>query len=841
MLKGRVRSASLPNGFSLYAMRKPEAEAVTVQVWVATGSVNEGDKLGCGLSHFLEHMLFQGTKKYPGLGVADAVHKLGGDMNAYTSHNCTVYYISLPCKSCAKAIDILADMVMNPTLPEARFKLEKGVILRERDMNLDRPERVLSEQLWREMFLQHPVRHPIIGYREKIEQVDRDMAAAYHALRYSPSRSFMVVVGDVDEEEALKLGSDAFAAWPMGRIDEPVLPVEPPQCCPRHWEGHFKDPLARVSSGWRIPSASHEDVPALDMLSCILGGGPSSRLHKELKTRRELALGVSAYSYATNFDGAAGFSATCPPEKLKELVAGALGVFREVREGGVTREELTRNVSQQSAEYLRGLRANAGVARIIGGSVLTFGSPDFGDKYIQDIAKLTIDDISKVAAKYFDESALTLVELAPEGFKGQAVAAVKAPKAKGPALKTAPGGQRMIHHFDKSLPLVEFCVVLPGGLIWEPSALSGSSKLLSACIPCGTKKLSEDRLADLLDDEAADFSVLSGGNTLSLRLNCRKDRLDKALDAVASLLASPAIPEREFERERRNLLDSIASRKSSPQGLAEDVFSTVLYGGHPYAHPSGGDEDAIKSLEAAAVRRFHLERCLVPRKAVFAFAGDIERNDAFERIERMIARCKWNAGLVPELPCEPRFPSKARRVERRLDKQQAVLMTGVPACANDHPDRDALDILCTASNSQSSKLFKAVREDKGLAYYTGLMFSAGIHRGHLAYYAGTDPKTVAKVESLIEKERRRIVRHGMDKDEFSAARECVLFDLAEEMQNTGRLIFSSALAEFYGLGFMSPWTRSAMIAKLKMSDVNGVAAKYLSCEAGVTALVSPSV
>ena len=841
MLKGRIRSASLPNGFRMYSMRKAQAEAVTVQIWVSTGSVNEGEHLGCGLSHFLEHMLFQGTKKYPGLGVADTVHSLGGDMNAYTSHSCTVYYISLPSKSFPKAVDILSEMVMRPTLPKARFKLEKGVILRERDMNLDRPERVLSEQLWREMFLQHPVRHPIIGYREKIEQVDRELAAEYHALRYSPARSFMVVVGDVDEEEAIKLGSDTFASWPMGRIDEPVLPVESAQCCRRSWSGHFHDPLARVTSGWRIPSASHNDIPALDILSCILGGGTSSRLHKKLKTELELAINISAYSYATNFEGAAGFTAICPPEKLRKLVEGSLEVFREVSENGVTEPELKRNVAQQEAEYLRGLRSNSGVARLIGGSVLTFGSPEFADKYIQDLTKLSLKDIAAVSSKYFGDSAMTITELLPDTFKEDASSIASSDlKPNTPILKTAPAGQRMIHFEDKSLPLVEFCVVLPGGSIWEPSSSSGASRLLASCIPCGTDKISETDLADLLDDEAADFSVISGNNTLSFRLNCRKEMLDKTLDVIASLLANPAIPEQQFERERRNLLDAIASRKTSPQGLAEDKFSKALYGSHPYSSPAGGSEESIKALTADAVRRFHLENCLVPSKAVFAFAGDISQEEAFGRIEKMISACKWSSS-TPCLPEEPKFPAKTIKIETRLDKQQAVLMLGLPACANNHPDRDALDLLSVASNSQASNLFKTVREDKGLAYYTGMVFSSGIHHGHIAYYAGTDPKTASTVETLIEKERQRIIKKGLEKKEFEAAKECMLFDLAEEMQNTGRLIFSSALAEFYGIGFDSPWIRSKEVSKLTLKKVNEIAAKYLSSKCKVISLVSPSV
>jgi len=840
MLSGRVRSSSLENGFKCHVMRKTGAPAVTVQAWVGSGSAHEGPSLGCGLSHFLEHMLFQGTASYPGQAAAEAVHKLGGDMNAYTSHNCTVFYISLPAKELSAALDILSDMLAKPLLPKERFKLEKGVILRERDMNLDRPERIVSEKLWQTLFLSHPVRHPIIGYREKIESVDRDMAAAYHALRYSPARSFLVVVGDVDEEEAAKLAAEKFSKWPMGRLDEPSLPHEPLQSCKRELCESFPDPLSRISTGWRIPDASHPDIPALDMFCSILGGGQSSRLYKTLKTGTELAINVAAYNYSSSFEGAAGFAATCAPEKAAKLLAESLAVVERLRSEGATEAELRRNVNQQSADYLRGLRSNSGVARIIGGSVLCYGSPDFADKYILDIESLSKDDVDRVGRLYFDDAKLCVAQLVPE--KGKAAPQPQRQKKQDsgePSLKTAPGGQRIVHFEDGSLPLVDFCMILPGGLIAEPEGLAGSSKTLASLLPCGAGNLSEDALAELFDDEAADFSVISGNNTLCLRLNCRKANLDKLMAAVASVIAEPQLPEKQFERERRNFLDMLKSRKATPQSVAEDRLCETLYGAHPYSRPAGVDEESLRRLDVEAVRSFLTKSCMAPERAVVAFGGDISKHEAFERAQSLIDACKWSRAKERRRLQRPEFPTVPSRIAVKLDKQQAVVMIGMPCCDNLDPDRHALDLLHTASNSQSSKLFKSVREDQGLAYYTGMVLSSGIHEGYLAYYAGAAPENAAKVEALLAKERARLASKGLSLQEFDDAKACVLHDLSEEMQNPGRLLFNSALSEFYSLGFRSPWTRHEEISSLKFKDVNEAVSRRLSAKAQIAVLVSP--
>ena len=142
-ISGKVRPALFDNGLRAYVIPKNEAPTVTVQAWVATGSIHEDEFLGCGLSHFLEHMLFQGTEKFPGSAIADTVTHLGGYLNAYTSKTHTVYYINLPAAYAAKGIEMVDDMLRNPLFPEEKFLSEKDVILRECAMYQDSPDSVL--------------------------------------------------------------------------------------------------------------------------------------------------------------------------------------------------------------------------------------------------------------------------------------------------------------------------------------------------------------------------------------------------------------------------------------------------------------------------------------------------------------------------------------------------------------------------------------------------------------------------------------------------------------------------------------------------------------------------
>ena len=197
-----VVSRTLENGVRIFVFPQP-GTAVEVECFIRTGSIHEGARLGCGLSHFLEHMLFQGCRNYPGTAAADAIDRLGGSMNAYTSYDHTAYHANLAGRHLPEAVRILARMVRFPEFPEARFNEERQVILREEEMGRDNPERQLYTRLNAAVYQEHPLRHPVIGCRELIAEVTRDVMAEYYEMRYTPDRCFWVVVGDAEDRKSV--------------------------------------------------------------------------------------------------------------------------------------------------------------------------------------------------------------------------------------------------------------------------------------------------------------------------------------------------------------------------------------------------------------------------------------------------------------------------------------------------------------------------------------------------------------------------------------------------------------------------------------------------------------
>ena len=197
----RTLCRTLDNGLKIFVYPRPGSGTVFCQAVVRTGSIHEGENLGCGLSHFLEHMVFSGTETHPGhTAIADRVSQLGGVLNASTFYDRTQYYIETPAGAETEAVEMLYGMVARPLFPAERFENEKGAILRECSMYRDSPGSVLFERLMQESFSCYPARVPVIGYESKIRTVDREMMTAYWARRYSPCRTAFVIAGDTDAE-----------------------------------------------------------------------------------------------------------------------------------------------------------------------------------------------------------------------------------------------------------------------------------------------------------------------------------------------------------------------------------------------------------------------------------------------------------------------------------------------------------------------------------------------------------------------------------------------------------------------------------------------------------------
>jgi zinc protease len=278
----RTIMTELDNGVRLCYFHR-RGSSVEFQFHILTGSIHEGEYLGCGLSHFLEHMAFQGCAGFPERSVCDIVNQFGGDVNAYTSYDRTCYTMQLPREYWQKGIDMLSAMVRFPECPDARFEAEKQVILRECERGNDDPGQKLFKQFFKTMFISNPMRYPIIGFPEMISQVSREMMMEYHQRRYTPERCVIVVAGELSAAELFEKVDAVLGNWRRTSLAEPVLPDDQVPVSVRKSEVIFQDSAERIFWGVRGPWFGSVETPAVDLLFSVLGTGDNSILNRSFQ------------------------------------------------------------------------------------------------------------------------------------------------------------------------------------------------------------------------------------------------------------------------------------------------------------------------------------------------------------------------------------------------------------------------------------------------------------------------------------------------------------------------------------------------------------------------------
>src|SRR6266545_6839896 len=469
----------LPNGLTIIVQEDRSAPVASVQALCGTGSIDEDAHLGAGLSHILEHMLFKGTKTRSTNQIAQKIQDVGGYINAYTSFDRTVFWIDVPKDGVATALDILADAMINSTLPPEEYQKEQEVIRREFAMGMDDPDRVTGLLLFATAYQQHPYRFPVIGEIEIYNQLTQEQVMQYYKTRYVPNNLTFIVVGDVDAQKVRQQLIELFKPHPEKSLKPVFIPAEPPQLGRREVHQEFPTELTHLSLAWHIPEVTNPDVPALDLLSTILGDGRSSRLYRRVREEAGLAFSISAFSYTPGDPGLFGIDATVDPKKREAAEQLVLQILDEVKQSGVTADELEKAKKISLSHHLDALTTMRGQASDIGSNWLLTRNLNFSRDYLDAVQKVTLDDIRRVAGKYLVDANLTVVSLNPKGSL--------AAKAEGPKVAAAgeiqkfelSNGLRVLVRADRRLPLVAMGAAFRSGLLAETAQTNGITRLMA--------------------------------------------------------------------------------------------------------------------------------------------------------------------------------------------------------------------------------------------------------------------------------------------------------------------------------------------------------------------------
>ncbi|HEU0275403.1 MAG TPA: pitrilysin family protein [Candidatus Udaeobacter sp.] len=827
----------LSNGLTLIVQEDHSAPVASVQAWCATGSIDEDQHLGAGLSHILEHMLFKGTKTRGSNEIAQKIQDVGGYINAYTSFDRTVFWIDVPKDGVTTALDILADAMMNSTLPPEEYQKEQEVIRREFAMGMDDPDRVAGLLLFSTAYQVHPYRFPVIGELEIYNQLTQEQVMQYYKTRYVPNNLTFIVVGDVEAEKVRQQLVALFKPYPEKSLQPVFIPEEPLQLGRREVHQEFATELSHLSLAWHIPAVTNPDVPALDLLSMILGEGRSSRLYRRVREEAGLAFRISAFSYTPGDPGLFGIDATVDPKKREAAEQMALHIVDEVKQTGVTADELAKAKKIMLAHHLGALTTMRGQASDIGSNWLLTRDLNFSRHYLDSVQKVTLSDIKRVAAQYLAESNLTVISLNP---KGSLTSKTESPKiaAAGEIQKfELSNGLRLLVREDPRLPLVAMGAVFRGGLLTENSQDNGITHLMAKLLLKGTKTRSAEQIANEIEGVGGSISSESGNNSFGVSVDVMKPDLKLGIDLLSDVLLNATMPEKAVAREKEIQIAAIQQEEEQLTTVARNILRQALFPQHPYALRANGSVESVQHITQKDLAEFR-DHYVVAKNGVIYVFGDVKAAEAKQLIEQTLGKMK--PGALALTDAKPSTPlSKSETVESRKDKAQGVIMVGFRGASLSSPDRYTLELIDEASSDLGSRFFVRIRGQMGLAYYVGASQMQGLVPGLFAFYLGTDPQKIEKVKEALLDEIHKLANDGLTPQELARAKKKLIGQQEIANQSNDAFGYHCALDELYGLGFDYYKRLEHDVNAVTVEDTKQVAAKYFRDQPYVLATVQP--
>lgn len=864
-----VNQFQLKNGLKVFLIESHKSPVVSLQAWVRTGSADETPK-EAGLSHFIEHLLFKGTRKFKVGEIAQIIEGSGGELNAYTSFDQTVFYMTLSNQFTDQGLEALSEMMGHPAFDQAEIDAEREVVIEEMRRGNDSLGRRASQLLFSTAYQGHPYGRPVIGFEKNIKTVKPAVIKNYFETRYVPKNMFLVITGDFEKPEMKKMIQKHFGDMENRKLRVVkrggVKAKKKPQI--KTEKGNFEQSLAYL--GWPVPQIQHKDTAALDLLAFVLGSGESSRLVQKLRIEQALVQSVGASTFSPLQDGLFLISFSynnADPQKI-------LGIIQEeimkVLGGDVQADEIQRAVTAIQSSELYSLETVDGLAQKYGNLEFYYKDIRMTEKYLKQLRELKASDVVAIAKKYLVPDRTVAVAMTKENpaeaktlmtdfvksytknFK--AVTKVKAkPKdkkiahAKVPKIKFShttpeiefvdlPNGSRLLLRETRDTTAFAVRVAALGGVRLEPEGKSGLNEMISRTWTGGTTTRDEKTLAQEIENIAAGISPVTGRNSISLGVDALEGFQEKASELFFDVFLNPTYADAVFERERSVLLKQIQSKKDNPAQICIQRFMAKMFEGHPYARESMGKPEDLAKITTADLKKWWAEMFLRGQKCVFV-GGNFDRDlwvSRFKEVFKDLGKPVKNEKNFPV-----NYPKSEVRVFEKAEKEQSHLVVGYPGMNFADEDRYALHLIQAILAGQGGRLFLELRDKNSLAYSVSPLRMEGLEGGYFGAYIGCAPGKVAQAEKMMHEEFDKLCNILVPAEELGRAQRYTIGRNDIELQRTSSVASSVIFNEVYGLDPNEAFKCAEKYWAVTSEDIRAIAQKIFS-RAAVKSLVGPN-
>lgn len=772
----------LDNGQTVVVQEVKNNPIVTIDTWIKTGSIDEEDSNN-GVAHFLEHLFFKGTKTHEPGEFDKILETKGAITNAATSKDFTHYYITIPSKDFDLAMDLHGDMILHPLIPRKEMEKERKVVLEEISKDLNSPTKIMQDNLNSMLYTTHPYKRKVIGRSDVIETITRDQVLSFYNKNYSPSNMVTVIIGDVDANHAIEKTKEAFNAE-YKKQTKTIYTKEAPLTKQQKKVEYLDTESGYMVIGFRGTPIDDKDSYALDVLATILGDGRSSVLNQVLKEKKRIAFSVDAGNSTFRDDGIFYISANYEPTKCKIVQDTIFNEIEKIQKNGVTDDQLklAKNIIERSTYYSRESITN--IATEIGYTMALTNDIKFYDTYLDNIKNVSKEDVKKVAEKYLgiNRSAVSIV--LPKSAKEVPVASLtqQAPATAELVSENAQtqkyklsDGATMLYTPNNVNDIIAISIYAKGGQLAEQKA--GTANLTATAMMRGTKNYTSLELSQVLEDNGIKIQPSASADAFAINVLTTKDEYDKTLELLNEVVNNATFEDYEIDKVKTEKLNTIKRNKDIPLQRAIEEYRDLIYQNSPYSISSKILEKNIPNITKEDIINYY-NSIFAPKNLVISINGSIDKDKTVQDLNN-IFKPKENAKNFDFAQYNSKIPTVTtprQTIQKVPTTETAWILLGWQTNGvlneKDYATLQVIDSLL--GSGMSSRLFKDLREQEGLAYQLGSGYSPNVLRGSFLLYIGTNPQTLDKAKSGLFAEITRLKTEYVGDKELQDAKEKLL-------------------------------------------------------------------
>ncbi|NBV42814.1 insulinase family protein, partial [bacterium] len=524
---------------------------------------------------------------------------LGGNYNAYTTTDHTCYYINTIPEKAETAVEILSEWMFDNQFTLTEFDREREVITREIEKNNAELGRVFYQLCQSHYYQTHPMRYPVIGYLENFRKTTFEQLKSYYNRYYVASNMILVVGGPMDPDQVMPWIRHHFGRAPSVAPPIHLFTEEPRPFAGRELEKEWETSTAYLSLRFSTIDLFSDDLYALDLLDFMLTNGDESIMYRDIVEDQQLAYSISSSSYSPSVTtGYFDFTLELDPPHLEAAKARVLHHLANIRDGKISADRVDRAKKQKLSEDVFSITTIEDTTSRIGQGYLYAQTPHFYDHYVANFKSVTVDDVVRVARRYFDPDRMIVSLLSPrKTTEATPGVTVYTPSGRQiPQLHRLKNGVRVLLFTESSYPRVYARTYMVGGVRAETAETNGLGYVMADLLATGTDDMSKADISRMIEDRGADISGGIGNNTIFHTMECLSEDFKTLFPLYAKTLLRARFDPSELAETQRQVLKYISQRKDDWYRYALYQFKQSFFMGNPYGFATSGEADVIRRI-----------------------------------------------------------------------------------------------------------------------------------------------------------------------------------------------------------------------------------------------------